>query len=66
VAAGRRPAAARRPSYRDQLVELERDVAAGLIGTAEADTARVEITRRLLSAVDRQPESPVASNTAAP
>jgi cytochrome c-type biogenesis protein CcmH len=38
--------------FRDQLAELERDRARGLIGGAEADAARNEIARRLLS-VDR-------------
>jgi cytochrome c-type biogenesis protein CcmH len=38
--------------FRDQLAELERDKARGLIGGAEADAARNEIARRLLS-VDR-------------
>jgi len=36
--------------YRDQLSELERDRARGLIGPAEADAARNEIARRLLNA----------------
>lgn len=36
--------------YRDQLAEIERDLAAGLIAGAEADAARVEIGRRLLAA----------------
>jgi cytochrome c-type biogenesis protein CcmH len=36
--------------FRDQLSELERDKARGLIGAAEADAARNEIARRLLSA----------------
>jgi cytochrome c-type biogenesis protein CcmH len=35
--------------FRDQLAELERDRARGLIGSAEADSARNEIARRLLS-----------------
>ncbi|MGE0240585.1 MAG: c-type cytochrome biogenesis protein CcmI [Parvibaculaceae bacterium] len=35
--------------FRDQLAELERDRARGLIGTAEAEAARNEIARRLLS-----------------
>ena len=48
--------------YRDQLAELDRDHAAGLIGAAEADTARVEISRRLLSAVDHPRDPPAASN----
>lgn len=34
--------------YRDQLQELERDQSRGLIGAAEADAARNEISRRLL------------------
>ena len=38
--------------YRDQLSEIERDLAAGLIGPAEAEAARVEIGRRLLAADD--------------
>ena len=38
--------------YRDQLDELERDLAAGSIGRTEAEAARVEISRRLLAAVD--------------
>ena len=36
--------------YRDQLDEIERDRAAGLIGATEAGAARVEISRRLLAA----------------
>lgn len=36
--------------YRDQLAELERDAARGLIGAAEADEARAEIGRRILRA----------------
>jgi len=36
--------------YRDQLVEVERDHATGLIGAIEADAARIEISRRLLAA----------------
>jgi cytochrome c-type biogenesis protein CcmH len=36
--------------YRDQLAELERDAARGLIGEAEAREARAEIGRRLLAA----------------
>jgi cytochrome c-type biogenesis protein CcmH len=40
--------------YRDQLAEIDRDVAAGLINLPEAAAARVEISRRLLAAVDHQ------------
>ena len=38
--------------YRDQLAELDRDRANGLIGQREADAARVEISRRLIAAAD--------------
>jgi cytochrome c-type biogenesis protein CcmH len=43
--------------YRDQLTEIDRDVATGLINPPEAAAARVEISRRLLAAVDNQPET---------
>ncbi len=36
--------------YRDQLAEIDRDLAGGLIGAAEAESARIEISRRLLAA----------------
>ena len=49
--------------YKDQLAEIDRDVAAGLIGVAEAGAARVEISRRLLAAADRQRDPAIASNT---
>jgi cytochrome c-type biogenesis protein CcmH len=48
--------------YQDQLSEIDRDVAAGLIGSSEAEAARVEISRRLLAAVDNQRDPPVVSN----
>jgi cytochrome c-type biogenesis protein CcmH len=48
--------------YRDQLGEIDRDVAAGLIGTPEAAAARVEISRRLLAAADSQRDPPTASH----
>jgi len=38
--------------YRDQLDEIDRDAAANLIGSAEAEAARVEISRRLIAAVE--------------
>ncbi len=38
-----------RAIYRDQLAELERDRARGLIGATEAETARLEIERRILA-----------------
>jgi cytochrome c-type biogenesis protein CcmH len=48
--------------YKDQLAEIDRDVAAGLIGASEAGAARVEIGRRLLAATDSQRDPPIASN----
>ena len=38
--------------YRDQLGEIERDRSSGLIGKAEAEAARVEVSRRLIVAAD--------------
>jgi cytochrome c-type biogenesis protein CcmH len=46
--------------YRDQLIELERDRARGLIGAVEAEAARNEISRRLLQSA--KPNAVVASN----
>ena len=66
---GRYPRAARGGSdlmvYQDQLEEIDRDRAAGLIGEAEAEAARLEVSRRLLAAADAQPrdagEAPAAA-----
>src|SRR5437899_12085095 len=38
--------------YRDQLDEIARDRAAGLIGESEAQAARNEVSRRLIAAAD--------------
>jgi cytochrome c-type biogenesis protein CcmH len=38
--------------YRDQLDEIVRDRAAGIIGAAEAEAAKVEVSRRLIAAAD--------------
>src|ERR1041385_8860459 len=38
--------------YRDQLDEIGRDRASDLIGEAEAEAARVEVSRRLIVAAD--------------
>jgi cytochrome c-type biogenesis protein CcmH len=46
--------------YRDQLDEIERDRAAGLIGSADADAARVEVSRRLIAAADAAEFRPIA------
>jgi len=51
--------------YRDQLVEIERDKTTGLIGAAEAEAARVEVSRRLLAAADHQQGPEAASSGAA-
>src|ERR1700683_39489 len=47
--------------YKDQLTEIDRDVAADLIGSSEAQAARVEISRRLLAAADNQRDPPSGS-----
>ena len=63
----RKPSAAQNPDsdfdraiYRDQLQELDRDAARGLIGEAEAQAAHNEISRRLLQVA--KPEAPSAGN----
>src|ERR1700741_1080641 len=38
--------------YKDQLKEIDSDRASGLIGEAEAEAARLEISRRLLAAAE--------------
>lgn len=43
--------------FRDQLAELERDKARGLIGAPEAEAARNEIARRLIAAGRQAPEA---------
>jgi cytochrome c-type biogenesis protein CcmH len=60
--AGVRNDASEATVYKDQLSEIDRDVAAGLIASPEADAARVEISRRLLSAADHQRAPPTASS----
>ncbi|MBI3433515.1 MAG: c-type cytochrome biogenesis protein CcmI, partial [Proteobacteria bacterium] len=46
--------------YRDQLMEVERDRAAGAIAAKEAEAARIELSRRLLAAADRARAADVA------
>ena len=41
--------------YKDQLKEIDSDRASGLIGEAEAEAARLEISRRLLAAAEPPP-----------
>ena len=49
--------------YRHQLQEIDSDRAAGLIGDAEAETARLEVSRRLLAAAETQPQTSFAAAT---
>ncbi|MEZ5843046.1 MAG: c-type cytochrome biogenesis protein CcmI [Hyphomicrobiaceae bacterium] len=53
--------------YRDQLAEIDRELARGLIGKAEADAARSEVARRLIACADagRAGASPDAAGTVA-
>ena len=50
--------------YRDQLDEIQRDRATGLIGDAEAEAARVEVSRRLIAAADAAESERPAEETA--
>jgi len=47
--------------YRDQLDEIARDRAAGLIGEAEAEAAKIEVSRRLIAAADAANDEVVAT-----
>ena len=46
--------------YRDQLAEIDRDRASGLIGEQESEAARVEVSRRLIAAADQAAPKPPA------
>ncbi|ETR74717.1 cytochrome C biogenesis protein [Afipia sp. P52-10] len=47
--------------YKDQLAEVERDLSLGIISQADAEIARIEISRRLLSVANSpQAEEPVS------
>jgi cytochrome c-type biogenesis protein CcmH len=46
-----------RAVFRDQLAELDRDLERGVIGPAEAEAARNEISRRLIGAAERAREA---------
>ncbi len=56
--AGEHGVASDRLVYQDQLKEIDRDRAIGVIGDAEAESARIEISRRLLAAVDDERDAP--------
>jgi cytochrome c-type biogenesis protein CcmH len=43
--------------YKDQLSEIDRDRASGLVGEAEAEAARLEVSRRLLAAAEPAPSA---------
>ncbi len=47
--------------YKDQLKEIDSDRASGLIGDAEAEAARLEVSRRLLAAAEPPVPSPSAA-----
>lgn len=44
--------------YRDQLAEIERDKARGILSDEEAESAKLEISRRLLSVADKNEADP--------
>jgi cytochrome c-type biogenesis protein CcmH len=58
VRKGKRPSGSDLAVYRDQLEEVQRDRAAGLIGEVEAEAARIEVSRRLIGAADAQAATP--------
>jgi cytochrome c-type biogenesis protein CcmH len=49
--------------YRDQLREIDRDLAEGIISAADADAARIEVGRRLIAATDATPKPTPAKPT---
>ncbi|WP_421995618.1 c-type cytochrome biogenesis protein CcmI [Reyranella sp.] len=51
--------------YRDQLAEIDRDVAAGRLADADAASARLEIERRLLAADHQAAAAPAARRESA-
>src|SRR5215510_1185949 len=52
--------------YRDQLAELEREVAAGLIATEPAAATKLEIERKILASGDRGSTASSSESAAAP
>ena len=48
--------------YKDQLTEVESDFDAGLLSQAEAELARIEISRRLLAASDKSDQHIATTN----
>jgi cytochrome c-type biogenesis protein CcmH len=62
-APSRRAAGHEAAIYRDQLAEVDRDLANGVIGATEADAARVEVSRRLLAATRLDEIAPPLAST---
>ncbi len=56
-----RVAAGEAAVYRDQLAEIDRDLARGAIGGSEAEAARVEVARRLIAISEKAPENAQSS-----
>jgi cytochrome c-type biogenesis protein CcmH len=52
--------------YRDQLEELERDRASGLIGPGDFEAARIEVSRRLIKASDSDRANAKSMESAVP
>jgi len=50
--------------YKDQLAAIDDELERGLVAESEAETARIEISRRLLAASKRQPDSGVPGGIA--
>ncbi|MFN4230664.1 c-type cytochrome biogenesis protein CcmI [Parvibaculum sp.] len=48
--------------YRDQLDEIDRDLERGVIAPAEAEAARIEVSRRLLAADEERSKAHIASS----
>ncbi|MGV8840089.1 MAG: c-type cytochrome biogenesis protein CcmI [Bauldia sp.] len=48
--------------YRDQLTEIDRDVARGVLPSGEAEAARNEIRRRLLKAAEEAPDTALVTS----
>lgn len=48
--------------YKDQLAEVERDRTAGLISSADAEAAQIEISRRLLASARSERSAPAAAH----
>ncbi|MCC6946968.1 MAG: c-type cytochrome biogenesis protein CcmI [Bradyrhizobiaceae bacterium] len=46
--------------YRDQLAEIERDRARGVLPESEAEAARIEVSRRVLALADKESAAPAA------